>query len=61
MYADDSTVSVLANTAEELNTVLNFELQSVVEWTEKNRFFLNVSKTNLFLVQTAQCLIPDQC
>ena len=44
--ADDSTVYVSANTVGELNTFLNFELLSVVDWIKKNRLVLNVSKTN---------------
>ena len=46
MYADDSTIYTSASTANELNTVLNSELQSVVEWIKNNKLVLNISKTN---------------
>lgn len=46
MYADDSTIYVAAKTVEEVNMILNSELHSVVEWIQRNRLVLNVSKTN---------------
>lgn len=46
MYADDSTIYTSALTANDLNTALEVELRSVVEWVKRNKLVLNVAKTN---------------
>lgn len=46
MYADDSTIYTSALTTNKLDTVLNAELQSVVEWVKRNKLVMNVSKTS---------------
>lgn len=50
MYADDSTIYTSGATASELNVILNSELRSVVEWINKNKLVLNVSKTNSIII-----------
>lgn len=49
MHEDDSTVYTSTRTTNELDTVLNGELQAVVEWVKRNKLIPNVSKTNCIL------------
>lgn len=50
MYADDSTIYTSASTQMELQTVLNKELQYVVDWVELNKLALNIVKTNCMIL-----------
>lgn len=46
MFVDDSTIYMSALTTNTLDTVLNDELHSVVDWVKRNKLVLNISKTN---------------
>ena len=59
MYADDSTIYVAALSPLELSRTLNPELQSVVEWIQKNKLVLNVSKTTS-MVMGSHHTLQDQ-
>lgn len=52
MYADDSTIYTSALTANDLNSALEVELRSVVEWVKRNKLVLNVAKTNCIVFVT---------
>lgn len=50
LYAD------VASSVEELNTVLNKELKSVVNWVQQNQLVLNVAKTNCIVMGSRHSL-----
>ena len=56
MYADDSTISMSATTANEVTEFLNKELQSVLEWVASNKLVLNISKTKSIVFGTNHSL-----
>jgi hypothetical protein len=56
MYADDSTIYVLATTANEVTETLNMELQSVLEYVVSNKLVLNISETKSIVFGTNHSL-----
>ena len=52
-YADDSTMTVSANSIEEISTVLSANCQTASEWMLGNKLKLNSEKTHLLTVGTA--------
>ena len=51
-YADDTTMSHAANSALELEAVLEKDLNDVAQWVVENKLMLNAKKTQLlFLVR----------
>lgn len=59
MYADDLTIDPAESTADELRSVLNHELQTVVEWITNNKLVLNVSKTKSIVFGTKTLLMNE--
>lgn len=59
LYADDSTLYTFASSVEELNTVLNKELKSVVNWVQQNQLVLNVAKTNCIVMGSRHSLCKN--
>ena len=51
MYADDSTIYLAAATVDDLNKKLASETAKVVDWINKNKLILNVSKTNCIILE----------
>ena len=49
-YADDTTMFHAANSASELEAVLEKDLNSVCQWVDENKLKLNVKKTQLLLL-----------
>ena len=56
MYADDSTIYLAAATVDDLNEKLASETANVVDWINKNKLILNVSKTNCIVLGTNHLL-----
>ena len=50
MFADDTNVSTSAESVENLETQLNFELDNIYRWLVANRLTLNVSKTEYMII-----------
>ena len=46
MFADDTSISIAANSAMELELSINSELKNLHQWLVTNRFNLNISKTD---------------
>lgn len=56
MHADDSTISTAESTTDELKSVLNQELKTVVEWIRNDKLVLNVSKTKKHCIWDKNCV-----
>jgi hypothetical protein len=56
LYADDTLIYVSAKTANEVETFLNEDLQSVAEWLSSNLLTLNCEKSKLLLFGSKQRL-----
>ena len=52
VYADDSTMTVTANTVDEISDSLSFNCEQVSRWMLGNRLKLNAEKTHLLTVGT---------
>lgn len=59
MHADDSSMYTSTRTTNELDTVLNSELQAVVEWVKRNKLVLNVLKTTCILFGSSHIISSD--
>ena len=56
VFADDSTVSVMANNVHDINHQLNAILNDIVVWCDQNKMHLNVSKKHCMCVAFLQKL-----
>ena len=56
MYADDTNITVHCNTAKDLESKLNSELNNVHKWFIINRLTLNIEKTEYMLIGSRQKL-----
>ena len=54
MYADDTTVTFIADDTDSLELQINKELECLNKWLVVNKLSLNVSKTEFMLVTTRQ-------
>jgi hypothetical protein len=50
MFGDDTSVSYASNSAEELQNVVNFELESLNKWLITNKLDLNIVKTEFMII-----------
>lgn len=50
MFADDTSISYAANSAEELQQIINTDLKSLNEWLTANRLSLNITKTEFMAI-----------
>ena len=48
-YVDDTTMSHAANSASELEDVLEKDLNDVAQWVDENKLTLNAKKTQFLL------------
>jgi len=53
MYADDTTLSVSGNDAQDISHKLTSDLESIMKWLNVNDLVLNTDKTNVMLIGTA--------
>ena len=56
MFADDTSISYLANTTDELQNVINSELKKLNSWLITNRLSLNIVKTEFMVIGSQQKL-----
>ena len=61
MYADDTTLSVCGNNADDISKKLKLDLEALVIWLRNNKLFLNTDKTKTMLVGTGAKLNHVQC
>ena len=56
MYADDTSISIAANSLPELESALSNELANLHEWLNVNKLSLDIAKTELMLIGSKQRL-----
>ena len=56
MYADDTSITVSANTPEELHKKISTTLEKMVVWCERNKLILNEDKTIYLNFNLRKCL-----
>ena len=56
MYADDTNITVSANNAADLKTMLNDELLNLNLWLRANKLSLNITKTEYMIIGSRQRL-----
>ena len=56
MYADDTNITVSANNAADLKTMLNDELSNFNLWLRANKLSLNITKTEYMIIGSRQRL-----
>ena len=56
MYADDTSISFLANSIPVINERINEDLDSVRTWLAANKLSLNVAKTHCLIIGSGQKL-----
>ena len=54
MFGDDTSVSYASNSAEELQNIINFELESLNKWLITNKLGLNIVKTEFMIIGSRQ-------
>ena len=52
LYADDSNLIATGNNLKELETSINQELPSLLDWLQANRLSLNIKKTQVMIFGT---------
>ena len=56
MFADDTNISIAANSLTELEQIINSELKNLHQWLLANRLSLNVAKTEFMIIGSRQRL-----
>ena len=56
MYADDTTLSVKGNDANDISSKLTSDLHEIMNWLHQNKLFINTEKTNVMLLGTGSRL-----
>ena len=56
MYADDTNITVVGKTGEEIEKSLNSELENIHKWLLANKLTLNVNKTEYMIIGSRQKL-----
>ena len=57
MFADDTNISIAANSVTELEQIINSELKNLHQWLLANRLSLNVAKTEFMIIGSRQKLL----
>jgi hypothetical protein len=57
MFADDTNISIAANSVTELEQILNSEFKNLHQWLLANRLSLNVAKTEFMIIGSRQRLL----
>ena len=57
MFADDTNISITANSVMELELLINSELKNLHQWPVTNRLSLNIAKTELMIIGSCQGLL----
>ena len=57
MFADDTNISIAANTVMELEPLINSELKNLHQWLVTNRLSLNIAKTEFMIIGSRQRLL----
>ena len=57
MFADDTNVSIPANSVMELEPLINSELKNLHQWLVTNRLSLNIAKTEFMIIGSRQRLL----
>ena len=57
MFADDTNISIAANSVTELEQIINSELKNLHQWLLANRLSLNVAKTEFMIIGSRQRLL----
>ena len=61
MFADDTNITISAETAEDLEEKLNNELNNVHNWLLPNKLTVNVDKSEYMLIGSRQILAGINC
>jgi hypothetical protein len=57
MFADDTNISIAANSVTELEQILNSEFKNLHQWLLANRLSINVAKTEFMIIGSRQRLL----
>ena len=57
MFADDTNISIAANSVMELEPLVNSELKNLHQWLVTNRLSLNIAKTEFMIIGSRQRLL----
>ena len=57
MFADDTNISIAANSVMELELLINSELKNLHQWLVTNRLSLNIAKTEFMIIGSRQRLL----
>ena len=57
MFADDTNISIAANSVTELEQIIKSELKNLHQWLLANRLSLNVAKTEFMIIGSRQRLL----
>ena len=57
MFADDTNISIAANSVMELEPLINSELKNLHQWLVTNRLSLNIAKTEFMIIRSCQRLL----
>ena len=57
MFADDTNISIAANSVMELEPLVNSKLKNLHQWLVTNRLSLNIAKTELMIIGSRQRLL----
>ena len=60
MFADDTNISYLADSLEQLQNVMNSELKNLNDWLITNELSLNIAKTEFMIVRSRQRINANQ-
>ena len=58
MFADDTNITVVADSLTELENKINFDLENLTRWLVANRLSLSVAKTNSWLLALINRFAP---
>ena len=54
IFADDTSISYVANSMDELQSVVNSELENLHKWLNTNKLSLNIAKTEFMIIGSRQ-------
>ena len=59
LFADDTNIFITGNSLDRMASVMNNELEKIVEWLKANKLSLNVSKTKYMIFKSTQYNRPS--
>jgi hypothetical protein len=57
MFADDTNISIAANSVTELEKIINSDLKNLHQWLLANRLSLNIAKTEFMIIGSREWLL----